>query len=221
MSRSNPAARRGKFITFEGIEGSGKSLQVNLLTQCLSERGIPFLVTREPGGTGFGDRLRSVLLESNGPHRVPIAELLVYLADRYQDLMEIIEPALAEGRHVLCDRYHDATRAYQGYARGIDLRLIDLMARALKIRKPDLTLLLDLPVEQGLDRARGRNTQEETSLGRFEEESLLFHRRVRKAYREFARGEPRRFRIIPASGSPERIHRRIVSAVAPLLLTER
>ena len=202
--------QRGCFITFEGTEGSGKSLQMRLLMEHFSNRGIACVVTREPGGTAFGDRLREILLESDGPARVPVAELLLYLSDRYQDLAEIIEPALADGKHVLCDRYHDATRAYQGFARGVDLQLIDSISRRLGIRKPDLTFLLDLPTETGLQRARGRNLKEESHLGRFEEESLRFHRRVRRAYRLFTRQEPQRFRVINASGPAEAIHVRIL-----------
>lgn len=208
---------RGYFITFEGIEGSGKSLQLQLLARYLSAQGVPVVVTREPGGTLCGEKLRHILLDSTGPSRAPVTELLLYLADRYQDLVEVVEPALAEGKHVLADRYHDATRAYQGRARGLDPRLIDSLARLLKLRRPDLTLVLDLPVETGLSRARGRNVQEGSQLGRFEAESLRFHRRVRSAYREFARLEPQRFRIVRATGTPEQIHRRIVKLLAPLL----
>jgi dTMP kinase len=204
---------RGCFITFEGTEGSGKSLQMKLLTAHFSAQGIPFVVTREPGGTDFGNRLREILLESKGPSRAPVAELLLYLADRYQDLIEVIEPALEAGKHVLCDRYHDATRAYQGFARGVNPQLIDTLSQELKIRVPDLTFLLDLPTEIGLQRARGRNLQEKTRLGRFEEESLQFHRRVRQAYRLFARREPQRFRMINAIGEPEAIHSRILKAL--------
>ena len=182
-----------------------------------SNRGIAYVVTREPGGTAFGHRLREILLESDGPARVPVAELLLYLSDRYQDLAEIIEPALADGKHVLCDRYHDATRAYQGFARGVDLQLIDSISRRLGIRKPDLTFLLDLPTETGLQRARGRNLKEESHLGRFEEESLRFHRRVRRAYRLFTRQEPQRFRVINASGPAEAVHARILKALTLFL----
>lgn len=209
--------QRGQFITFEGIEGSGKSVQVDLMALHCSNLDIPLVVTREPGGTSFGEKLRSILLESMGPQRTPVAELLLYLADRYQDLAEVIEPAVAEGKLVLCDRYHDATRAYQGRARGIDLKLIDSLAEALAIRKPDLTFLLDLPAQKGLARARERNAQQSSRLGRFEAESIRFHRRVRRAYREFALMEPDRFRIIPADRSPEWIHQRVVSGARPLL----
>src|SRR5712692_187887 len=135
---------RGRFITLEGIEGSGKSTQLRLLEAYLTQRGISLALTREPGSTPFGRQVRGILLDENGPARVPIAELLLYLADRCQDLREIIEPNLAAGQWVICDRYHDATVAYKSYARGIDRPLIAELAERLAIRAPDLTLLFDL-----------------------------------------------------------------------------
>lgn len=207
----------GKFITFEGIEGSGKSLQMKMLGDFLLTKGIPFITTREPGGTPFGVEVRRILLEEKGAARVPEAELLLYLADRVQDLRELIEPSLQKGIHVLCDRYHDATRAYQGAARGVPPALIAAMGKALHIRKPDLTLVFDLPVEKGLARAKQRNRQDQTTLGRFEAEHLSFHRRVRKAYREQALVEPKRYRLIPSQDDPEKIHRRVLLAVSALL----
>jgi dTMP kinase len=209
--------RHGKFITFEGIEGSGKSLQMKMLGDFLVSRNIPFVTTREPGGTPFGKEVRAVLLEEQGARRVPEAELLLYLADRVQDLRELIEPSLQKGVHVLCDRYHDATRAYQGAARGVPPSLILTLGKALHIRKPDLTLVFDLAVEKGLARAKQRNRQEKTTMGRFEAEHLAFHRRVRKAYRDQALLEPNRYHLIPAHDDPEKIHKRVLEAVSPLL----
>jgi dTMP kinase len=219
LSRHSRSTRipPGKFITFEGIEGSGKSLQLKLLGTYLDSQGIPYTVTREPGGTPFGMEVRTVLLAEKGAPRVPEAELLLYLADRFQDLKEVIEPSLEKGIHVLGDRYHDATRAYQGAARGISPSLLEALSRLLQIRKPDLTLVFDLPVEVGLTRARQRNKEESSSQGRFEAECLAFHRRVRRAYRAFAEREPKRFRIIPAGSAPEKVHRGVLKAALPLL----
>ena len=203
------------FITFEGIEGSGKSLQVNLAESYLKRKGFSCLVTREPGGTDFGLALRHVLLQSHGAQREPLSELLLYLADRYQDLKEVIEPAVRRGIVVISDRYHDATRAYQGAARGIPAATIDELARVLGIPEPDGTILLDLDAEIALDRARQRNAANSSasSEGRFEAEDLSFHRRVREGYLALARQYPHRIRVVPALGSPDEVFARI----APLL----
>jgi dTMP kinase len=203
------------FITFEGIEGSGKSLQVNLAESYLKGRGLPCLITREPGGTEFGLALRHVLLRSHGAQREPLGELLLYLADRHQDLKEVIEPALRRGIIVISDRYHDATRAYQGAARGIPPATIDELARVLGILEPDGTILLDLDAEVALDRARKRNAASSSASaeGRFEAEDLSFHRRVREGYLALARQYPQRIRVVPALGSAEEVFARI----APIL----
>lgn len=210
---------KGKFITFEGIEGSGKTTQTVLLQEYLKGKGIPFLPTREPGGTEFGRQIRRILLDERGPERTPVAELLLYLADRYQDLRQVIEPALDQGTHVLCDRYHDATVTYQGYARGIDLSLIDAFTRILGIREPDLTILFDLDVEAGLQRAHARNLQCHAAVneGRFEAEALEFHRRVRQGYLDLAQKNPARIKIVSALESPYEIHGRVVEYVEALL----
>jgi dTMP kinase len=192
--------RRGRLITLEGTEGSGKSVQLRLLHEEFERRGVRALSTREPGGTPFGSELRDLLLKSSGAQRVPVAELLLYLADRCQHLQEVVEPELARGGVILCDRYHDATLAYQGYARGLGFDLIDRLAEMLDIRKPDLTLLFDLDVTVGLGRAQTRNQQEgHQKWGRFEAESLDFHRRVREGYLQLARREPERFVLLDAS----------------------
>jgi dTMP kinase len=199
--------RNARFLTLEGVEGSGKTTQIRLLTRWLEEQSIPFILTREPGGTPFGQQVRQVLLDAQGPPRQPLAELLLYLADRHQDLQERILPALAAGRLVLCDRYHDATLAYQGYARGIPLETISRFAEALQIRSPDLTFLLDIDPAVSLTRAIQRNqaTSDASREGRFEAEDLAFHRRVRNGYLDLARRSPERFRIIPADRAPEPI----------------
>ncbi len=203
------------FITFEGIEGSGKSVQVGLAANYLKGLGKPCVVTREPGGTEFGVALRQVLLRSEGAPREPLSELLLYLADRYQDLKEVIEPAERRGMIVISDRYHDATRAYQGAARGIPPATIDSLARILGIPDPDGTILLDLDPEIAVNRARQRNVANSTAIaeGRFEAEELSFHRRVREGYLALARTFPQRIRLVPAHGAPEEVFARI----APIL----
>jgi dTMP kinase len=211
--------QNGIFITLEGVEGSGKTTQIGLLTQWLDGLALPYVLTREPGGTPFGRQVRQVLLDAQGPARLPLAELLLYLADRYQDLHERIMPALAEGRLVLCDRYHDATLAYQGFARGIPLEAIAHIAAALDIRTPDATILLDIAPERSLARAIQRNQTSASAgkEGRFEAEALDFHRRVREGYLRLAVGEPARFLVIDADRPPETVFGDILRLLAPLL----
>jgi len=198
------------FITFEGIEGSGKTHQVKLAESFLKGRGIACVITREPGGTGFGMALRQVLLRSQGASREPLSELLLYLADRHQHLKEIIEPSLRRGMIVISDRYHDATRAYQGAARGISPPVIDSLAQVLGIPEPDGTILLDLDPETSLARARRRNAGSSGDESRFEDEDLSFHRRVREGYLDLARRCPQRIKVVPAHGSPEEVFARIL-----------
>lgn len=200
------------FITFEGIEGSGKSLQIARAAEYLQNRGHSCLLTREPGGTEFGAALRKVLLGMNGYRIEPWSELLLYLADRHQHLKEVIEPALERGLVVLSDRYQDATRAYQGAARGIPSDQIENLNRLLGIIEPDKTVLLDLDPEEGLARALARNRASGSSAaeGRFEAEALDFHRKVRRAYLELAARWPGRISVVPASGSPDEVTGRIV-----------
>lgn len=200
------------FITFEGVEGSGKTLQIRRAETYLRSKGIPCLLTREPGGTEFGLSLRRVLLHENGPAREHMCELLLYLADRYQHLREVIEPAIRSGVVVLCDRYHDATRAYQGGARGVPVEVIDSLAVILRIPEPDGTVLLDISTESALARARTRNQSSADSCeeGRFEAEDLAFHRNVRMAYLDLARSFPERIRVVDASGTPDEVFARII-----------
>jgi dTMP kinase len=199
------------FITFEGIEGSGKSLQIARAKAYLQQKGIHCLVTREPGGTDFGLALRQVLLRADGCRREPWSELLLYLADRYQHLKEAIEPALQRGFVVLSDRYQDATRAYQGAARGIPESEIETMVQLLGIIEPDKTILLDLEAEEGLARARMRNLADSSAAaeGRFEAEDIEFHKRVREAYLKLARRAPHRIHVIRASGTPDEVFSQI------------
>jgi dTMP kinase len=206
---------RGSLITFEGIEGAGKSLQIARTHKYLQEKGRSCLLTREPGGTGFGLELRGVLLRSDGAAREPWSELLLYLADRHQHLKEVIEPALVRGEIVLCDRYQDATRAYQGAARGIAPEAIEEVSRLLGIIEPAKTILLDLDPETGLRRARQRNSLDPAAAaeGRFEDESVSFHARVRQAYLDLAEAHPQRFYVIPAADDPDVVFARIAALI--------
>jgi len=203
------------FITFEGVEGSGKTLQIARAESYLLSKGVRCLLTREPGGTEFGTSLRRVLLQSGGPPREPLSELLLYLADRHQHLREVIEPALRQGCFVLCDRYHDATRAYQGGARRIPIETIDSMARILGIPDPDATILLDIDPDAALSRARRRNCSAAApdDEGRFEAEDISFHRNVRAAYLDLAHRFPERIHVIDASGTPDDVF----AGILPLL----
>jgi dTMP kinase len=203
------------FITFEGIEGSGKSMQIARAQKYLQQKGVACLLTREPGGTGFGLALRRVLLDTDGCRIEPWCELLLYLADRHQHLKEVIEPALQRGLVVLSDRYQDATRAYQGAARGIPRAEIEQLAQLLGIIEPDRTILLDLEPEEGLSRARLRNLASPAAAaeGRFEAEDLAFHERVRAAYLELASQYPQRIYVIRASGTPDEVFSHIVGLI--------
>ncbi len=214
-----PSRRHGCFVTFEGIEGSGKTTQIGRLAARLENAGEPAIVTREPGGSPLGRRLRSLLLGGEIVRMDPMAELLLYVADRVEHLRELVEPTLANGVHVLCDRYVDATLAYQGFARGLDLEFIRMLHRKPPLdRTPHRTILLDLDPELGLDRARRRNgelglDQEE---GRFERETLSFHRRVRDGYLALAEAEPFRFRIVAAEGTADEVEMRVADLLSDL-----
>ncbi len=190
------------FISLEGIEGCGKTTQLEYLSSFLEDKGYPYVVTREPGGTAIGEKIRSLLLDPESKDLVPAAELLLYMADRAQHIELLIKPQLADGKIVLCDRYFDATVVYQGFARGLDTKFICNLHRLLfEDLKPDITLLLDLPPRIGLERAwkelAGGNRSDTES--RFEEETISFHEKVRAGYLELARFEPDRFKIIDAS----------------------
>jgi dTMP kinase len=200
------------FITFEGIEGCGKSTQSRMVLGHLHQQGVPALWTRQPGGCDLGVRLRSLLLGREGDGLTPLSELFLYLADRAQHVAEVIHPALAAGTVVLCDRFTDSTVAYQGYGRGLDVSLIHrLNAVAVDKCLPDLTLILDLPVETGLARARTRNAdQGQTEAeGRFEAEETAFHQRIRDGYLTLAAENPDRYAVIPVQGEPEEVFERV------------
>lgn len=209
------------FITFEGIEGCGKTTQIRQLAGRLRGRGLDVVQTREPGGCPIADQIRTVLLDAGNRAMDARTELLLYAAARAQHVAEVIRPALRAGRIVLCDRYTDATIAYQGYGRRLDRGLIDLLNRvAADELVPHLTLLLDFPPEEGLKRARRRNANHVgDNEDRFEQEALDFHRRVRQGYLDLAQADGR-FRIVDAAGSVEEIARRIDAVVSHFLAAE-
>jgi dTMP kinase len=197
------------FITFEGIEGSGKTTQLRRVAALLPD----VVVTKEPGGTPIADRIRAILLDS-ASSLDPIAEMFLFAASRRQHVVEIIRPALARGTVVLCDRFTDATLAYQGFGRLLDLdRLRMLNAWATDSLTPDLTLLFDLAEETGLTRARSRNAGAATDEGRFEAEDLRFHRRVREGYVALATAEPKRFAVIDANGGEDEVFDRVLQVL--------
>ncbi len=210
---------RGAFITFEGIEGSGKSTQIALLAEHLAAGGKDVTLTREPGGTKIGDQVRKILLDPANKGLTPRAELVLYAAARAQHLEELVRPALGRGAIVLCDRFSDATLAYQGHGRGLDAAMIrELDRTATAGLKPDLTILLDIDVAAGLARARGRNSSRglETEA-RFENEALAFHERVRQGYLVLAQAEPGRIRVINAARTPDEIQNSVRSIVTGFL----
>ena len=201
------------FITFEGIEGSGKTTQILRLCEFLKKRGRDCVTTREPGGTAIGREIRAILLNPQSAAMDPLTELLLYTADRVQHAKEILIPLLSAGKTVLCDRYFDATLAYQGYARGLDIELINQLHQTmLQGLKPDVTILLDLAPEKGLSRAwrqldSGARADNER---RFEEETLVFHRQVRDGYLALAGKEPARFRVIDAGRNEAQVQEEIL-----------
>jgi len=205
------------FITFEGVEGSGKSTQIALAKDWLEAQGHEALATRQPGGCPLGLELRRILLDARTTRLDPTAELFMYLADRAQHVAQVIRPALDAGRAVLCDRYHDSTVAYQGFGRGLDVQaLLDLGRMATGGLAPDRTVLLDLDPEQGLARARSRNQSAGASVseGRFEALDLGFHRRVRQGFLDLAGREPHRFAVVDASGDPVAVFERVRAVLA-------
>jgi dTMP kinase len=200
-----------RFITFEGIEGSGKSTQVDRAARFLEGRGVEVVRTREPGGTAIGNALRAALLDPDHGDMAPLTELLIVYAARAQHIEEVIQPALDDGKVVLCDRYEDSTMAYQGYGRGIPLETIKLLSSLTTTGvKPGLTFLLDLPVEEGLDRARRRNENGEAGgEERLDRETVEFHRRVREGYRTLAEDNPGRFRVLNALLARDKVAHRV------------
>jgi dTMP kinase len=214
---------RGLFITLEGLDGSGKTTQIKRLAAWLEKRGISTVVTRQPGGTATGDRIRALLLDSGSTGLAPMTEMALMFADRAQAIAEIIEPPLAAGRTVLCDRFTDSTEAYQGGGRQLGSeRVLELHRLVCGNLQPDLTLLLLPALDASLARARRRNEKHAAKTGqdenRFEQEQGEFFRRVWEKYREIARREPDRVVVIEGNLSIDEVHEQIVEAVSERLV---
>jgi len=215
-----PCMPRGSFITFEGLDGSGKSTQLRLLHQWLETEGVTVTATRQPGGTRMGDRIRALLLDSRTDSPSPLAELGLMFSDRAQAIAEVIEPALAAGNIVLCDRFTDSSEAYQGGGRELGSQVVHNLHAALCAGlQPDLTLLLMPDFRASLARARQRNQQAtESDENRFEQQDNAFYRRVFDKYQEIAAREPLRVAAIHSDGSIEEVHQRVVQVVRERLV---
>lgn len=209
----NETHKKGLFITLEGGEGAGKSTSLEYIKNKISGSGKEVLVTREPGGTALGENIRELLLHSREQNISDDAELILMFASRAQHLYEVIEPALQQGKAVLCDRFTDATFAYQGGGRGIaDKRINELKQWVQQGREPDLTLLFDLPIETGLERAGKRSSPD-----RFEKETLIFFENVRNKYLDIAKNEPDRVKIINAEQGIDDVQHQIDKLLNPFL----
>ena len=229
----------GRFITFEGVEGCGKSTQLDLLSELMKDNGLPVVTTREPGGTELGQRVREVLLSPAGGKVSPVAELFLFDADRAQHVAEVIRPNLESGINVLCDRFYDSTTAYQAFGRGLpDEQVCELNTLATGGLVPDLTILLDIDPREGLKRVLGddesdsfqlllfareggarpqrkrgqERVREARGLDTMEAEAIDFHQRVREGFLELSRREPDRIRLVPA-GSIEEVHARVCAII--------
>jgi len=218
--RSVPTSHRGKFITFEGLDGSGKSTQIEKLAKALRARGLDVLVTREPGGTPTGEKIRHVILDSGTTGLAPMAEMALMFASRAQHIHEVIAPAVAEGKIVLCDRFTDSTEAYQGGGRKLGSKVVLELHRILcGDLQPDLTVLMDSDVSTSVERARRRNQKSsrnghgQKDENRFEQESRAFFSRVRHSYMAVARRESDRVMVVDARGTPAQTHAKILEAV--------
>ncbi|MES1211803.1 MAG: dTMP kinase [Acidobacteriota bacterium] len=214
-------APRPLFITFEGLDGSGKSTHLRRASAWLEALGVPHIVTHEPGGTPLGDTLRSVFLDPRWGTMDGTVELLLVFASRRQHLIEVIEPALSAGRHVLCDRFTDSTRAYQGAGRGVPAPLIEQVDRvATGERVPDRTLLFDLTAEEARARGHSPARRERGSADRLDAEGLAFYERVRQGFLGLARAEPERFRTVDSSRSSEETQDQVRAELARWLELE-
>jgi dTMP kinase len=208
---------RGKLITFEGIEGCGKTTQIELAAAWLKSQKISCFVTREPGGTIIGLEIRKILLSEKTTELLPLSEALLYFADRFQHIQELMTPHLEAGDAVLCDRYHDSTVAYQGYGRNLSIRLLDRIWKDSGMNlQPDLTFLFDLPPEIGLQRSLQKLKSQNLDESRFEKESLEFHTKVRDGFLTIARFNPERFVVLDAKRNQDEIHKDVVSALKKL-----
>lgn len=211
------------FITFEGVEGSGKTTQIRRLERYLTRKGIPCKVTREPGGAPISEKVRKILLDPDHQEIIPLSELLLYEAARAQHVKEVIEPLLKKGVMVLCDRFSDATIAYQGFGRKLDLDLIKRLNHlSTQGRNPDITFLLDCPSDLGLKRAVHRNQQlRKEKEERFEREKIQFHHRVRRGYLSLAKKYPQRVKVIDTREGEDKTFEKIRKIVDDLLLAKR
>ena len=210
---------RGLFITFEGIDGCGKSTQRDLLAQQIKQRGFEVVVTREPGGTPLGEGIRQLLVSDVSVHVAPTTELLLYVAARAQHVAELIAPSLEAGRIVISDRYTDSTVAFQGYGRGLDAAMIEKLNNfATAGLVPDLTIVFD--IEPALARARLDSRPVGGLLGAFDEQHADFHQRMREGYLKLAKEQPSRIHVVDAGGAVEETHSRVMALVLPLIRTE-
>jgi dTMP kinase len=211
---------KGRLISFEGLDGAGKSTQMNMLARWLEEQHVPFIHTLEPGGTPLGNEIRQLLLNRPDLAIVALAEAFLFQADRAQHFATLVIPALQAGKLVLTDRCFDASIAYQGYARGVDISLIQYLSLlATQGYKPDLTILLDLDpkqVHRRTDTSHDQSGIREVRT-RFDAEAEAFHQRVQEGFRALARTYPERFKVIDASRTPEEIHKEIIELVEALL----
>ena len=211
---------RGPFITFEGIDGCGKSTHIARLARHLASLGVPHIITFEPGGTSFGAQVRSLVLSQETAGLGAVAELMLYAADRAEHVRTVIGPALGEGRLVLCDRFTDSSVAFQGYGRGLDLNLIaELNNIATGGLEPDLTILLDLDPAVAASRLESRiaGTAKKGGADRFDREGRDFHCRVREGYLRLVQAQPGRIRLIDSTGEPDTVQDRVLSEVRSLL----
>lgn len=209
---------RGRFITFEGLDGSGKSTQVRAAGRWLAARGIEVRVTREPGGTALGSAIRELFLDSRWGAMDGVVELLLVAASRRQHVQEVLEPALTSGAWVLCDRYSDSTWAYQGFGRGVPLAQVAAADRlATGGLAPDLTVLLDLPAELARDRGHSPKRRASDAVDRLDGEEIAFYRRVREGFLRRAREEPGRFRVVDSSGGKQATAHEVQQALLELV----
>jgi dTMP kinase len=208
------------FITFEGVEGSGKTTQIERLKTYLTQKGIPCRVTREPGGSPIGEKIRKILLNPDHREMSPLSELLLYEASRAQHVIEVVKPLLKKEMVVLCDRFSDASTAYQGYGRRVDLKWVERLNRLSSHGiKPDLTFLLDCPSSVGLKRALQRNQLlKKEKEERFEREKIQFHHRVRRGYLSIAKKEPDRVKVIDTREGEEKVFKKICKIVDQLIV---
>ena len=208
------------FVTFEGIDAGGKSTQLGLLEKTLGDKGYDVLATRQPGGTQIGQQIRKVILDPKNSDMVAETEVLLYMADRLQHLRQVIRPALAKGKIVLCDRYHDALIVYQGAGRQIDLTWLRPMEKKYLIR-PDITFWLDISLEESLYRLKKRNLMQGMENCRLESENDLFFKRIIQRYNDLCQREPDRFVRIAAGESRSTIQKAILAALIPKLEENR